>query len=114
MIPRYLLDLRSELRGRKERHHRIGPPHGQASASLPRSLTGELKKEVEDMGSASQALIDYTKAMDGERTVRLIRLIRSGTPGEEAAKQAGYDPERDHAIFEELSRPWTNPAVLQP
>ena len=57
------------------------------------------------MGSASQALIDYTEAMDDERTVRLIRLIRSGTLGEEAAKQAGYDPERNHAIFEELSRP---------
>ena len=57
------------------------------------------------MGSASQALIDYTEAMDDERTVRLIRLLRSGIPGVEAAKQAGYDPVRNHAIFEELRRP---------
>ena len=66
------------------------------------------------MCSLSQALIDYTEAMANERTVRLIRLIRSGIPDEEAAKQAGYDPERDRTIFEELSRSRQNSAVLHP
>ena len=66
------------------------------------------------MGSLSKALIDYTEARDDEKTGKLISLICSGIPVEEAVKTAGYSPERYSRIFEALRKHADSPFAVQP